>query len=691
MRISYLITLLFTLIFHFGQAQVINLGDDISVCPGPVSIVNNNAVAPNFILLDDTNQVLLADDQYSALVPIGFDFTFYGQTYDSLVIGSNIILSFDKTLANGYCPWSITGPLPSSTYSRPAIFPSYMDVNPGFGGTIVYQTVGTAPNRKFVVLYNNIIAYQCFPPCWSAAVVLYESSNIIEIHLKDKPVCPNWNSGYSIQGLQNENATIAHVVPGNQPPALWVTDLDGKQFVPNGPDDYVINTIPFTPILYGNVQYSWSNTEGESFPYSDTLQTSVTFGDDLAFFLSVSSPTLCSGELFSLSDSSWINVPSIGYDLEVVNDVCGLNSGSITSQTATSDLSFYWSSLDLYSDTLINLTAGTYPFIFTDQLGCETPDTVIIGSDSTYSAIVTQPTCQDNADGSIEIIPYLTTLSYDWVFPIGLDTNSLFNLGEGSYSCIVSSGSNCIDTLNFTLISPSQIVLTSESINDVSCYGSNDGSYTFSFTSNFSPITKTWDGNPLTPNFIWSQNSGWHELVLSNSAGCQLVRDVYIDGPSEAFTVFADVTPAVNGIDGSVTYTMSSGDGTIETCYLNGVLQSSPTFNGLTPGNYTGYAIDSWGCQVQISFTVPNTVGLEELNAYNLVLYPNPSNNLVFIDAKIFPETYRILDLNGRCVLEGQFDASTGISVSEIEIGTYLIHCYFENGMKSIVNLQVIH
>lgn len=691
MRVSYSITLLFILIFHCGKAQIIDLGDDTTICPGPISIVNDNPAAPNFIQLDDTNQVLLADDQYSGLVPIGFDFTFYGQTYDSLVIGSNIILSFDKTLANGYCPWSITGPLPSTIYSKPAIFPSYMDVNPGFGGTIVYQTVGTAPNREFVVVYNNVIAYQCFPPCWSAAVVLYEGSNIVEIFLKDKPLCTGWNSGYSIQGLQNENATIAHIVPGNQPPDLWTVDLDGKQFIPNGPNDYVINNIPFTPVLYGNVQYSWSNTEGENFPYSDTLSTTVTFGDELAYFLTVSSPELCSGELFSLSDSSWIDVPSTGYDLEVVNDFCGLNSGSITSQTATNDAAFYWTELDVYSDTLTNLVAGNYPFVFTDQLGCATPDTVYIQSDSSYSATFDYPTCQDDLNGTITISPYISGISYDWIVPAGSDTNFLNNLGEGTYSCIVSAGGNCIDTIEFTLISPSQFAITSETIENVTCFGIDDGSYQFTFTSSLSPVTKKWDGVNLTPDYILLQSSGWHQLILSNSAGCQLVHDVYIDGPSEPFEVSADVMPALNGSNGSVTFVMTGGDGTIISCSVNGVQQAGPTFYGLIPGNYTALVTDSWGCQVQVSFTVGNTVGLAENSAEHAIIYPIPSSSYIFIEAEQEPQAYEIVDLNGRIIEKGKYEKLKGISVRNIANGSYQLRFILNNGEISISPIQVEH
>ena len=96
----------------FLNAQTnICLGDDITVCTGSTVNVDNctpgGGTAAQGILLNTPNQVFLTDDSYSAPVNIGFNFDFYGNTYNQLTIGSNCILSFDLALANGYCPWAM--------------------------------------------------------------------------------------------------------------------------------------------------------------------------------------------------------------------------------------------------------------------------------------------------------------------------------------------------------------------------------------------------------------------------------------------------------------------------------------------------------------------------------------------------------------------------------------------------------
>ena len=51
--------------------------------------------------------------------------------------------------------------------------------------------------------------------------MLYETSNNIEIHLEDKPVCFGWNSGAGIMGLNNFDGTSAVVPTGYNYPNQW--------------------------------------------------------------------------------------------------------------------------------------------------------------------------------------------------------------------------------------------------------------------------------------------------------------------------------------------------------------------------------------------------------------------------------------------------------------------------------------
>src|SRR5262245_18359191 len=61
--------------------------------------------------------VFLGDDNYSQVIPIGFNFCFYGETYSKLVIGANAVISFD-TLNAGTNSLTHSVLIPDSTGTR---------------------------------------------------------------------------------------------------------------------------------------------------------------------------------------------------------------------------------------------------------------------------------------------------------------------------------------------------------------------------------------------------------------------------------------------------------------------------------------------------------------------------------------------------------------------------------------------
>lgn len=175
----------------------------------------------------------IMDDQNSMKIPIGFSFCFYGQSYSKLVISSNGYLLFDTTQANAYSQWPINSPIPAvSGAPKGAIMFPWQDLF-STGSIIRYETMGTAPNRKFVVSFDSIPYYSCTTSYFTGQVVLEETTNAIETHILSKPLCPQWNSGRAIHGLHNQTGTMATVVPGRNSPTQWTVSNDGYLFSPS--------------------------------------------------------------------------------------------------------------------------------------------------------------------------------------------------------------------------------------------------------------------------------------------------------------------------------------------------------------------------------------------------------------------------------------------------------------------------
>lgn len=178
------------------------------------------------------------DDVFSDVIPLPFDFCFYGNVFNQAVIGANGLISFNTALANNYCEWSFDQAIPSPEATLGGIYNNsingaYFDIDPGEGGTISYAVLGASPCRTLVVNFNEVPLFSCTNLRCTQQIVLYETTNAIEVYIKEKPVCPGWNAGNSVIGLQNATGTMGVVPPGRQTGA-WSASNEAWRFNPTG-------------------------------------------------------------------------------------------------------------------------------------------------------------------------------------------------------------------------------------------------------------------------------------------------------------------------------------------------------------------------------------------------------------------------------------------------------------------------
>jgi hypothetical protein len=76
------------------------------------------------------------------------------------------------------------------------------DLLPPAGGSIVYQTLGNAPTRRFIVQFTDIQHYPGGAPV-TFQYKLFENSNNIEVHYQAAPS----DSGTHTAGIENQSGT----------------------------------------------------------------------------------------------------------------------------------------------------------------------------------------------------------------------------------------------------------------------------------------------------------------------------------------------------------------------------------------------------------------------------------------------------------------------------------------------------
>ncbi len=121
----------------------------------------------------------LAGDDYTQSLNLGFTFHFYGNAYTTCAASTNGLLTFGSESAS-YTPQRI----PSNTSPRNFVAPFWTDLVKGSSSNILYATRGSAPNRTFIIEYQDMEEYANSAARVSFQVILYEGSNVIEIQYK---------------------------------------------------------------------------------------------------------------------------------------------------------------------------------------------------------------------------------------------------------------------------------------------------------------------------------------------------------------------------------------------------------------------------------------------------------------------------------------------------------------------------
>lgn len=239
------------------------------------------------------------DDIWSPTVNLPFNFCFYGNNYNSCLIGSNGVITFDNTnnSPGGYCAWSFANNLPSNTLFLNSIFGVYHDIDPSKGGEIGWELVNLNNGcRALVASWNNIPMFSstCNSILYTGMIVLYENTNVIEVYIKEKNVCSTWNSGNAIVGIQNATGAQAVVAPNrNGLSTDWTVSNEAWRFTPSGSS---LSSI------------TWYEGLGTTGPVVGNTNTISVCPNVTQIYTAQVTYTLCTGINYSITDNTIVTV-----------------------------------------------------------------------------------------------------------------------------------------------------------------------------------------------------------------------------------------------------------------------------------------------------------------------------------------------------------------------------------------------
>ena len=286
------------------------------------------------------NIINLGDDDVSNMLPIGFLFSFYGNYYTEFAIGSNGFITFDNTAnIQGCCAGQM---LPNSSNPNNLIAGAWEDLNPPAGGTIKYFNSGTFPFEKLVIQFTNI-PHAPARDSVTFEIVLYETTNFIEIHTTLMPGNPHGFWYAHTEGIEDANGLKALAVPGRNSNNTWTATNEARRFSP-----------------YGTFTYSWTPLGSLSDP---SIYNPVCVpGNTMYYLVTVTDSTGCAG-----TDSILINVNPIPPPPLIT-----FSSGQLHSSYASGNLWYFQGSVipGAVLRDYTPLLTGMYAVSFTDTSGC---------------------------------------------------------------------------------------------------------------------------------------------------------------------------------------------------------------------------------------------------------------------------------------------------------------------------------
>lgn len=266
------------------------------------------------------------------------------------------------------------------------------------------------------------------------------------------------------------------------------------------------------------------------------------------------------------------------------------------------------------SDTIGNLSAGSYTVFTQDSRGCVMVVDAQVGQPDLLVPYVEDQnnlSCAGAGDGTFTLNANGGTLPYFYSID-GTNfgaTRTFSALDAGSYTGYIRDGNGCIRTVPINITEPTALSLNISLKKDADCFGTPSGSISLSSSGGTVPYEFDVNGNGFggSANFI-GLPAGNYTFTVRDSSGCTFSINDSISEPLPVISEVIDIVDAdcSGNATGSVSLRGSGGNPGNYLFSMDGLnFFSSNIFSGLTAGTYDFMVVDSKGCRN----TVPAIVG----------------------------------------------------------------------------------
>ena len=299
------------------------------------------------------------------------------------------------------------------------------------------------------------------------------------------------------------------------------------------------------------------------------------------------------------SNNLLVSVATSNYNNYQISCNGGVDSVTTIVSGGSPGYSYLWSDGQT-TPTASNLVAGNYTITVTDSNSCDYTISITLNEPPLLSnnVVSTNVLCNGSSDGSISVNVSGGVPNYNINWG-GINNPNALSVGNYIITTTDSNACVAIDSVEITqpnLLSGSIMVTSNYNGEDVSCYGSSNGSVMATVLGGILPYNYIWSSGGTT-SMEDSLSAGTYSLTVTDSNNCITTLNSTLTEPTALQIAVASTNVSCNGgCDGSLNATISGGTPGYSYNWSNN--DNSPIADSLCAGIYNVVIIDVNGCMI---------------------------------------------------------------------------------------------
>ncbi|TNE54048.1 MAG: T9SS type A sorting domain-containing protein [Bacteroidetes bacterium] len=297
---------------------------------------------------------------------------------------------------------------------------------------------------------------------------------------------------------------------------------------------------------------------------------------------------------------------------------CGLSNGMVDLDASGGTGQLYFNLIGSGQPTntsgeFFNLAPGSYTVQVHDGNACTTDFIFAIGQGPavSFQGNIQEILCSGDLGGiDITVQSGQAPFSFEWTGDLlsPVNTEDLFGVGAGKYVLTVTDNNGCSATQTFVLSEPNALSISYQ-LNEVSCFGDENGAIDITVSGGTGPYSYSWTGgslmSPVNMEDIDNLSSGTYTIVVLDDNNCSLTENIFLTEPLELIVQTINTPPACHdGNDGTIEFNVTNGTGPftffIDRSNVGTSVSPSYTVSGLSAGQHEGFVLDANGCGVDV-------------------------------------------------------------------------------------------